>query len=148
MTMTPDDIAVIKARTDAATPGPWWYDPRSGEVLGPDGQPVCDLLPMSEDIAFVCEARTDVPALIAEVERLREFIQRRPTLARAWHAEEEAEAAFGDAVRLGTWVEELEADCDRLARRIAAVEALCDEYDSIEWRIPLDAVRAALGAES
>lgn len=82
MTMTNIDLDAIRARAEAATRGPWEWD------LGEDGKPRraraallsfsdhifwCSALgwPTDADAEFISHARTDVPALIAEVERLR-----------------------------------------------------------------------------
>lgn len=67
-------LAAIKARAEAATPGPWAW---GGDVLfgrdhwdGPllatrvDGQ-------RAEDADFITHARADVEVLLAEVDRLR-----------------------------------------------------------------------------
>jgi hypothetical protein len=82
------DLDAITARAEAATPGPWAFDAErfvpsdpaigvywvweigAGKVLilggvGGEDDPGADL-------AFACAARTDVPALVAEVERLSE----------------------------------------------------------------------------
>lgn len=87
------DLDPIKARCDAATEGPWKRvgfgtlcyvatplidkdmmicTPRLSAVLG-------DVLPhetlpeqKTEDSNFIAHARTDIPALVAEVERMRE----------------------------------------------------------------------------
>lgn len=86
----PLDLDAIKARVDAATPGPWWAwdrgvgwhiaigEPTEGTWGGP-----ARLLPASErtdigreaDAEFIAAARQDVPALIAEVERLRALVE-------------------------------------------------------------------------
>ena len=72
MTAVELDLDAIEARVNAATDGPWeaypdglvWTkvprigDPVSGSVL-------------PEDAEFIAAARTDVPALVAEVRRLR-----------------------------------------------------------------------------
>lgn len=88
------DLEAIKARAEAATPGPWdsrrseWAD--DPDLMTVDGEPAGDPwwvhhdgwidaddtgLFMSEaDAAFIAHARTDVPALVAEVERLRDVV--------------------------------------------------------------------------
>ena len=80
------DLDAIRARADAATPGPWWAWDR-GTFVGfeiavgapaKDGRPV-DRLPDAmrtdigcrEDAEFIAAARTDVPALLDEIEALR-----------------------------------------------------------------------------
>jgi hypothetical protein len=84
--MTPEELAAIKARAAAATPGPWRFTDYEGEpyIAGP-GVPtdnyVCDFgwhyngdVP-PENPAFIAAARADVPALVAEVERLRQALE-------------------------------------------------------------------------
>ena len=63
------DLDAIEARAHAATPGPW-------RPAGPDGDAVAQMgsarrIRSLEDAAFIAAARTDVPALLAEVRRLR-----------------------------------------------------------------------------
>ncbi len=78
--MSEQELAAIEARADAATPGPWraelfhtvWvveYGPEN------DKSECFDLLedPSRETVAFIASARTDVPALAAEVRRLRKI---------------------------------------------------------------------------
>ena len=75
----PLDLDAITARTNAATPGPWWAD--GHEIYqGEPGIPgdlwigetcnVDDLTASAANATFVAAARTDMPALIAEVTRL------------------------------------------------------------------------------
>ncbi len=70
------DLPAIAARTDAATPGPWSSTATYPHlVMQPDddGWMISFNLAgkMVEDAAFVAHAREDVPALLAEVQRLR-----------------------------------------------------------------------------
>lgn len=79
--MSDDELAAIEARAAAATPGPWWQ--KSHETPTGDGVELSRLLcyfedegdprfwTWSTDGVFVAHARTDVPALLAEVRRLR-----------------------------------------------------------------------------
>jgi len=93
--MTPDELAAIERRAEAATPGPWsaanehanfgpevsaaWCVSRVGEPSAkrPDGwmydiaEVYCDDRDHSADAAFIAHARADVPALIATVRALR-----------------------------------------------------------------------------
>ncbi len=99
--MTDDELAAIRARVEEATPGPWkWYHPAEFPTdirLGWGGRPpkggylfrlTCShdpelsggaggahAPPSEADAAFIAAARTDVPALLAEVERLRTLAQ-------------------------------------------------------------------------
>jgi hypothetical protein len=83
----PLDLAPIQARADAATPGPWWNDGHEiaiyqGEPGGPGdvwiGETCTTRLPDwgNANAAFIAAARQDVPALLAEVTRLREINRR------------------------------------------------------------------------
>lgn len=66
----PLDLEAIKARTDALMPGKRWHWKGYGLVESSSGYQVC--LYASEIAGrFIAHARTDVPALVAEVERLR-----------------------------------------------------------------------------
>ena len=78
--MTPEELAAIRARAEAATPGPW--DGVPGRCILPDDwnhrytahQVIegCIYNPNAEnDHAFIAHAREDIPALVAEVERLQ-----------------------------------------------------------------------------
>lgn len=88
--MIDEQLAEIKARCEAATPGPWAvgannpYRDRSAIYQTPDAQKVN---PLRWQVAAICRevrqcdsdfiahARTDIPALLAEVERLRTYIR-------------------------------------------------------------------------
>ncbi|MDP9351701.1 MAG: hypothetical protein M3P51_09205 [Chloroflexota bacterium] len=119
------DLEAIKARCKAATPGPWWATCRDVsddfarddsflgfEVHGPPpayrGQ-----LERGADALFIANARTDVPALVAEVERLQTCL-------------EEAAAHAAGAERA---CDELESENDRLL----ALLARCEGGEPIPW---------------
>jgi hypothetical protein len=74
--MTDLDIAAIEARARSATPGRWEFVPwhvaeGPSNVRAPEGWVICET--SSDDNAyFIAKAREDIPALIAEVNRLRE----------------------------------------------------------------------------
>lgn len=86
--MNQEQLNVIKQRAENATPGPWLVAP---EKCGPEGQGVyesdgfgciCEVgdpYPRGnnrpqENMVFIANAREDVPALVAEVERLRKAL--------------------------------------------------------------------------
>ena len=72
-----DRLSEIRARCDAATPGPW----------GTSGSPIIPLLEIPYNAGFIAHSREDTPYLLAEVERLT---------ARAEAAEARADAAIAD----------------------------------------------------
>lgn len=82
--MTDEQLAEIKARCEAATPGPWTNrrDRRvirttryvSDVIAHVEQQPYNDYVHFQNG-DFIAHARTDIPALVAEVERLREALR-------------------------------------------------------------------------
>ena len=86
-TMTPERLDEIEARANAATPGPWEWHPYmgSGATLAKPNHPFHELNilkttddwpPVAADAEFIAAARTDVPALLAEVRRLQAAVER------------------------------------------------------------------------
>ena len=76
--MTREQFDAIRERVDATTEGPWtrWagLDDRDNSVASDgreDAPTVADVIPEKDDAVFIAHAREDVPALLAEVERLR-----------------------------------------------------------------------------
>lgn len=76
--VTPLDLDAIRALAEAATPGPWRVgdggDYFEWEVVIAPHLPTLELSESAdgaEDAAFIAAARTAVPALLAEVDRLR-----------------------------------------------------------------------------
>lgn len=70
--MTEEELTAIEARAAAATAGPWVASHRYNicwDVDGPDANGP-DMMPKG-DAQFIAAARVDVPALVAEVRRLR-----------------------------------------------------------------------------
>jgi hypothetical protein len=81
--MTALDLNAIKARAEAATPGPWAAGTDAYAELHPWELSISRQYPLIEmdtngqgghDAQFIAHAREDVPALIAEVEMLRTII--------------------------------------------------------------------------
>jgi hypothetical protein len=80
--VTPEELAAIKARVEAATPGPM-VPYEHGSTLGwsfdtEDGTLPCGIRGMferREDAVFYALARDDVPALVAEVEQLQQALE-------------------------------------------------------------------------
>jgi hypothetical protein len=74
--MTPEQLATWRQLADAATPGTWAVDYISNlvstddqETIDNGWQQICEFWG-DDDAAFIAAARTAVPALLAEVERL------------------------------------------------------------------------------
>lgn len=65
------NLEEIKARAEKATPGPWKYDKYSDNLVVENGYEAYLGELKGKDVEFLVHAREDVPALIAEVERLR-----------------------------------------------------------------------------
>ena len=110
--MTSEELAAIKARAEAATPGPWTTGAGKVEggqvrelVIAPNddvivaiayggfGNPVDRT---TEDRTFIAHARTDVSELIAEVERLRALIAETVPVFETLAAVAESEYGNGD----------------------------------------------------
>lgn len=77
------DLTPIKARLNAATPGPWAVIDDLAVTAAPDvgGDDAClsivfpaivEFTPSAADADFIAHAPTDIAALVAEVESLRE----------------------------------------------------------------------------
>lgn len=107
------DLEAIRLRVDAATPGPWGSVPQerthiptryprpaavtvSGSVIWECTYRQGNEQP-NRDADFISNARTDVPALLAEVERLRGLVRR------AWEFPEEPTAADGEVSMPVEW---------------------------------------------
>jgi hypothetical protein len=72
---TPLDLDAIERRANAATPGPWdcYSDDENTYAVqeSDDGDMICEAMESLKNANFIAHARTDVPALIAEVRNLR-----------------------------------------------------------------------------
>jgi hypothetical protein len=89
--MTDAELAEIEARANAARPGPWkvgGYDDtvESESYTGPDHPVLADMVPPL-DAEFIAHARSDVPALIAEVRRLGGVVDEYKEVIEAHHAD-------------------------------------------------------------
>jgi hypothetical protein len=81
--MTAPDLDAIEERANAATPGPWHVDDEdyaeaiyaaddvTTVIAGGRWGGEARVFETTEDARFIAHARTDVPALVAEVRRLR-----------------------------------------------------------------------------
>lgn len=125
--MTQEELDVIKARANAATDGPWTYDQSDmiranyyqyhiADIRGYGGN-----LPMEANGEFIASARTDIPLLLAEIERIKEIRDK-------WYVQYDKERTL-----LNTQRDNLLIECGRLKTELAnRTSRLClnekDEY--------------------
>ena len=107
--MSPERLAEIRARVDAATPGPWHLDDDGAEIKTPDHGTIADIWEPTQESRngeFIAGARTDVPDLLAENDRLTtelaKYVGHEPTIAEE--------------------MQYLSAENDRLTARVAELE--------------------------
>jgi len=78
--LSDEEMAKIRSRSDAATPGPWREyiedrDSFSGsDFIMTEGNDLNIIGASSADYEFIAHARQDIPKLLAEIERLRSLI--------------------------------------------------------------------------
>jgi hypothetical protein len=151
--MTDIDIAAIKARADRARPGPWFR--KDEHVIADDDHArlistVCDWDDVPQqyrDAEFIAHAREDVPALIAEVERLRAAVDATAADTQRYVADHLADARV-EVERLSAQRQTVLDLCDR-AERIAQRWAEDGSGRKVGWAWTLDpdGVRAVYGAD-
>ncbi|MFR9794274.1 hypothetical protein ACL07V_37570 [Streptomyces sp. MB22_4] len=152
--MTQLDLDAIEARANAATPGPWTTD--GWEIYQGDGNSAPDLMKWvgetcraddydgsQNDAAFIAHARTDVPAMAAEIRRLRARVTEleRPAVERQRNEIRQSFTALSaQASQDGDHEGAFSLDCqlrereEQWAREDAAVEAhvVADDSDDPE----------------
>lgn len=135
------NIAEIRARCEAATPGRWiytlmtskksrrggstWYKVVGGKLL----ESICHYLSKS-DAEFIAHARTDIPDMLAEIDRLTAALA--AMTAERDAAQKRAEAAERDLASVAMCATCKHADNDEC-------DATCGDSDSAyrwEWRGP------------
>lgn len=82
--LTTEELAAIRRRLQATTPGPWCHHEgfietcsEPARLLGVTlqrSEKGLDTLPGEANAAFIAHARSDIPRLLAEIERLRESL--------------------------------------------------------------------------
>ena len=130
------NLDAIEARANAATRGSWsafhWDDEpsfdRGWAVTSDAGDDwVADYL-RAEDVAFIAHARTDVPALVAEVRRLRERTEAHAvTIQQAVSVERQRDEARAEAQRATAWHMEALDDLARAVRALDTSKAIASE---------------------
>ncbi len=118
--MTDAELQAIKARCDAATPGPWEEVVESGFwwITGPEADTnyvVSTMNTDKEDVEFITHAREDVPVLVADVEELRQLLAAYREQAMAATAALNAEKHRGDVA---------EQERDQALASLAAVQPI------------------------
>ena len=174
------DLEAIKAREKAATEGPWRHSPSYAPPLKGDGSDVLwgysisgsnehggSILPMLGSVhnfpdhmeanaEFIAHARQDIPALIAEVERLTAAcaniaandmndvvligIDRDSWKARAEAAETDAQVLRTDLLMEIDARKAAEAERDRLYRKIERAKDISDRCINAEHYTTQDAL--------
>ncbi len=151
--MTPEELQAIEARAAAATPGPWRYDGMHPEITTPQGENYwliiseCRSTPDQElpdqfdhwndkNYHFIAHARTDIPALVAEVKRLQKELARAE--GRIGKAEGFMEGFIGGLCQnLGCAnnPEVLAQEVEGIPRLRTALEEIweCDVEDCCKW---------------
>lgn len=109
MTLTPERIAEIEARVNAATEGPWEVD--FTYVKNIDGVRIIDPYGcFPQEVEFIAHARQDIPDLLAEVMRCWAEIEKRQAIIKSLRndlreTDREATRAARDAYAEGQWDE-------------------------------------------
>lgn len=68
--MNAEQLNAIKERAEKAIPGPWYHN-RHNEITTPNGARLSQTV-TGIDAEFIAHVREDIPALVAEVERLKD----------------------------------------------------------------------------
>lgn len=146
------DLNEIRARCEAAVPGPWMQgDPFTDWVYGPDGDGIAQVGyhpawadRRADTAAFIAHARTDVLALVDEVERMR--AKNTELNRRATKAEGQVSTTIEDCRRQGVSVGRRLANVgynivrdeldETLAREERLLEAIRDLWELAEGGQP------------
>jgi hypothetical protein len=142
--MTPEQLNAIKARVEAATPGPWHTSKYQVLALNERGECVGavtaydadDELLDGENYTFIAHARTDIPMLLAEVERLQKALDQECRLNGAGASRE---------ARLMAERDEAKAEAARCREAMERIQSTAGHSDAAEGcRIIIEIARQAL----
>lgn len=138
--MNTPDLDAIRARTNAATEGPW----RTGShpdldfdeyVHAPDGRGLARFFRRTADVTFTAHARTDIPNLLAEVDRLRGA--NTYLTIRNEEVTEDLHNEWDFTAKVRAEVAALTADRDALAAEVEQLRGERDHWKS-RWEFQLE----------
>lgn len=150
--MSDERLAEIRKREQAATPGPLSVDhvPNVGKAVSDQKLRLCiaveDGWVSRADAEFIAHAREDVPALRAEVERLREENRRHQetieAASRGWRIEVAEVERLRDQLKSvqdhAAWVEDrrrtAERERDEAREQVKRVRALAQDIRTRVWQ--------------
>lgn len=140
---TPNDLAAIEQRANAATEGPWVAHPDGLVWADRPGDPVSGSTEI-EDAEFIAAARTDVPSLAAEVKQLRDELD----LSREFHklAVSERDYELARVDRLTGERDEARVEIKRLDASQDDALRERDEYHEVADQLA-EAIAAITGTE-
>jgi hypothetical protein len=119
VTITDEDLSRWEALAKMSTAGPWTVrGPTARSIEGPFGHHVTDT-EYCDDAAFIAAARDAVPALCAEVRRLREVID---------VSDSKGGEAFDSEIAVVAERDALRAEVDRMQTERAAIQR--EAYDA------------------
>ncbi|QAY11015.1 hypothetical protein SEA_POLLYWOG_88 [Mycobacterium phage Pollywog] len=128
-----DVVERAKAALEGVTEGPWTWthgmDARA-MVLGPDNLRV--KLEGYRDAEFIASARSLIPELIAEVERLRSY--KSLPLDMVWQDYYSPDDVLKIRQPLDAEIEQLRAEVVRLRAQETRIRELCAETEDEKWR--------------
>lgn len=123
------DTKAIMERANAATPGPWTRRPNDEWMVddAEESRVAETNLRKWVDAEFIAHARTDVPALCAEVDRLRaeaaDCAENHYTAEEGRALETERDAALAEVDRLRERIEEYRREVERRDELLAGADA-------------------------
>lgn len=106
--MTQAELDAIRSRCDKATPGPWYEDGFAIPNEAGDYTELIDSYPA--DAAFIAHSREDIPALLAEVDKLKTAL-----IIAAWESEESVYKGTDENEIYERWIKKAEAALEKEA---------------------------------
>ena len=148
--LTPDDLAAIEAREQAATAGPWTWrvseDRRWVDIESPHIDRVVATTHDDDTADFIAHARTDVPRLLAHVKAQAERIAELEALVSRSVAKSALDSQVAEVTRLRERLAQIDtpATVEAVAEALAAESARFGPMVSRPARLAAAAVRAVV----